>query len=299
MGKRITSAANLPDWFDTTNYEKALRLDARGWLEQLETRRMCHDMVWHSDTPEDLQVSVIYGFKPNDFLTAVRATPIFPYEGSQYQKSIRKNLGYEETPQVSVPAAPPGISGITAYDVGSIMLDMEPERQKEFLRWLEIKRARFSSLKNREQPRPQYPDWFFEPLETWRFSPVHISAAFPDQILRQSFDLFVSRQREKLEPLLIQKAKRSNTFLEWCNCGLLQYLDLAVWTIQEDTDITNKALVRGIFPNNVEKGEENIRTTTKKHASIILDGGIERGIFLDNLRAYAQLEDYLEEAENT
>ena len=127
-------------------------------------------MVWYSEIPEDLQESVIYGFKPNDFLTAVRANPIFPYEGSQYQKSIRKNLGYEETPQVSVPVAPPGISGISAYDVGSIMLDMEPDRQKEFLRWLEVKRVRFSSSRNREKPRPQYPDWFFEPLETRRFS---------------------------------------------------------------------------------------------------------------------------------
>ena len=83
--------------------------------------------------------------------------------------------------------------------------------------------------------------------------------------------------------------------MEWCNCGLLQYLDLSIWSIEEDRSITNKALAHGIFPNNYDKGEENIRTTTKKHASNILDEGIESAVFMSRLRAYAALEEYQKE----
>ena len=84
--------------------------------------------------------------------------------------------------------------------------------------------------------------------------------------------------------------------VEWCDCGLLQYIDLTLWSMEVGTSITNKALASGIFPNNSEKGEENIRTTTKKHARAILEDNIQDSMFIPTLRAYAQFEVLSEES---
>lgn len=288
MGKRITHAADLPEWFDTTKYGKALQLDARGWYEQLTVINLCYEIteeLLELTDPDDF-----YGFIPVEFLSAVRGSPIFSYYSSRFEQPIDHPIQYQLE-------YPPGILGITAYDIGSIILEWEPKRQKEFLDWLEFKRVQHSSPKNHKLPRSRVP-WLFKPLKGRYITPIEITPELPDQVLRQSFELFVSQQREKFDSCFLDKDKRANTFLEWYNCGLLQYLDLAIWSIQENTSITNKALARGIFPRNYDKGEENIRTTTKKHASTILGGGTKSGVSMRTLWAYARLEDFLESQES-
>ena len=296
MDKRITRAEDLPDWFDPGKYSGAIHLDARGWLEQLSARRVCYMAVWYLDEPHYLQESDVYGFPPADLLAALRETPIFPYNGSRFDRSLKSRLGYDEMAKAEQPSTPPGIKRLTPSDIASSMLQMKPKRQKEFLRWLDIKRIRFSSNKNREKPPPEYPDWFFEPVPSRPYVQAVLDVSVPRKLLDRGFDLFVSKERERIKDYLIQKDQRANTFLEWCNCGLLQYIDLMIWSIQEDTTITNKALAYGIFPNNYEKGEEDIRKTTQKHALNILDDGIEVAVFMSRLRSYAALEDYLENA---
>ncbi len=295
MGKRITNADGLPDWFGPNRYAEAIHLDARGWLKQLHFRELCHDIVSYS-SPEELVSSEPYGFKIVEFLSAVRANPIFDDDDSQYEQLI-DGIGGCDLPIDLQSNYPPGLFGITAYDIGDIILEWDCERQKDFMRWLEYRRVQGAKQKNRGFPRPRV-SGLFEPLETDHIKPIRIAAMFPDDVLRKSFELFVSKEQEKLDPLFIGKAKRSNTFLEWCNCGLLQYLDLVIWSIQESTSITNKALVQGIFPINYEKGEENIRSTTKKHAAIILGPRPEPGMSMSTLWAYARLEDFLESQES-
>ena len=56
-------------------------------------------------------------------------------------------------------------------------------------------------------------------------------------------------------------------------------------------------MAQGMFPQNHEKGEENIRTTTKKHASIILDRRTNSDLSMAGLWAYARLEEILERQE--
>lgn len=290
MGKRISHAADLPDWFETSKYGTAITLDARGWCEQLTVREECLDMVGYFESPDELSDSEFYGFKPVQFLSAVRASPIFSYYGSQFEQT-------EEHPVRNKSAYPPGIYGISASDIGNIILAWEPKRQEEFLRWLEFKRVRTSLVKPIRRPRRRIAPWLYKPLEGECVKPVSVAATFPDDVLSQSFQLYLSQLREKWPSDWIDKPKRLNTFLEWSNCGLLQYLDLKIWSIQKNTNITNKALARGIFPNNWEKGEENIRTTTKKHAAIILDQST-KGLTMSTIWAYARLEDFLESQES-
>ena len=295
MGKRITKGSQLPDWFDTYKYEAAINLDARGWYEQIYVRHMCYMMIWSSEIPESLKLmkDSFYGFKQTDFLRAVRAKPIYDFFGSEFLESITRQIaGPHDTEEIKT-TDPPGISGISPFDVGSLMLQLDQDRQKEFLHWLEVKRITFSSLENSECPIPQFPDWFGKPLEGGGFVAVKIDPILPDKVLRESFDLYLADKVTPSEPWFKSKPKRSNMFVEWCNCGLLQYVDLMLWSMETKTQITNKALATGIFPNNFEKGEENVRTTTKKHAKRLLKDDIETSLFMHTLAAYAQLEDYL------
>lgn len=291
MEGRITKVSELPDWFDTNKYSAAVHLDARGWYEQIVVRRHCHWMVWYSDSPGDIKIeSDFYGFKPADFLLAVRSKPIFKFFGGRFHKSMASQV--EDYDNVSSSKNPPGISAINAHDLESLILQLEPQRQEEFLNLLRIRREHFSSLDYERKP-PAYPNWFFDSMETSGFKAIKIDPILPDKVLKDSFALYLSSKLQPSESFLKAKPKRSNMFLEWRNCGLLQYMDLAIWSIETDTSITNKVLAHGIFPKNYEKGEENIRTTTQRHAERILDDGIEVSVFIRSLQAYAALEDYL------
>ncbi len=294
MSKRITHADELPSWFNTGKYEGAIHLDARGWLKQLQFRQLCRDLVSDS-APEELENREPYGFKLVEFLSAIRTNPIFSADDSRFEQLIYDGIGDENYP-IGQRAYPPGIFGITAYDIGDIILEWDSERQKEFMHWLEFRRAHDTNPGKNYPRRPKI-QWVFQPLETDNIKPIRVAAMYPDHVLRQSFELFVSKEREKIDPSFLVKAKRSNMYLEWCNCGLLQYLDLKIWSIQKNTSITNKALAWGIFPKNYEKGEENIRTTTKKHATMILNSGIKSTMSMSMLWAYARLEDFLESHE--
>lgn len=294
MSRRITRSRDLPSWFDTSKYANAIRLDARGWYEQIVVRQECFHMVWHATIEDDdLDDDSIYGIKPSALLSAVRSRPIFAFFGSEYQLSIQKALQVRSNEDSIGKDHPPGVSGITLIDVANLVSQLPSTRQAEFLNWLDDAMQRYSNSFEHIRHSTSDPEWLVESISGLGFHPIKIDSNLPDKILRESFDLYLQHNLQLPDWFLKGKPQRSNMFLEWCNCGLLQYMDLQTWSLETDTTITNKVLARGIFPDNLEKGEENIRTTTKKHAERILDEGIEVSTFMATLKAYAQLEDYI------
>ena len=294
MGKRITQANDLPIWFDTSKYDFATQLNAVGWYEQLQIRGLCHEIALTAE--KDIEgLNEFYGCDSIELLSAVRANPLFSCRDNQFQQCVEEWMGVDH-PLDYQSANPPGIFGITPCDIREIVWEWEPNLQKEFLDWLQVDRAPGSRATRKKPPRPRR-NWIFRPVTSKYITPIQINPHFPDKVLQKSLNLFISNQRKKMGSDIPLKDKRSNTFNEWCNCGLLQYLDLSIWSLQENTSITNKAFVQGIFPKNFEKGEENIRTTTKKHAAIILNQQAEPSLSMSVLFAYARLEGFLESSE--
>jgi hypothetical protein len=292
LAKRITKLADLPAWFDTNLYKAAAQLGGHGWREQLEVRRRCAFFVRYSNVPEET-TSKIFGYRPSDLIAAVRKSPIFPYFESDFHKKFCAIAGINASADQDALRFPPGIDPISPHDVGHLMLGMEPERQEEFLSWLDIQRE-FLNDENRERPPPEYPDWYLEPFQESKLNPIKILGFLPKRLLRKGFDLYLDKL-EAPEDSKCSQALRANTYSEWFNCGLLQYLDLAVWMMETDKAISNKVLAAAIFPGQIAKGEENIRKTTKKHASVILeDHGTECSALFRKLSAYAALEHYQE-----
>ena len=304
MAKRLTKVSDLPDWFNTENYTGILKLDARGWYEQLSIRELCYNMV-RCQIEGDLlyegelangELLELFGCDPAEFLEAVRTSPILLFRDSKFEQCVEEIMGFDY-PGIYQREYPPGVHGITPMDIRGIMRGWGPQLRDEFLNWVQssLKKQKVSG-KRVHPPSPQR-NWVFRPVTLRNRKPIMVNAFLPRKVVRRSLDQFIAQEMAHNSTNPFPKELRSNTFLEWCNCGLLQYIDLKIWSLQEKTRITNKVLAQTIFPKNPDKGEENIRTTTKKHAAMILDMGSMMNDRMSVLLAYARLEGLLENSE--
>jgi hypothetical protein len=62
-------------------------------------------------------------------------------------------------------------------------------------------------------------------------------------------------------------------FNEWIRIGILPYLDLKIWEMQENVSIPNRVMADAIFTDEIS-GEETVRKTTDKLACQVLEGDI-------------------------
>ena len=293
MGKVIRNAAELPDWFSAAKYNECVRLDVRGWYEQLNIRMLCHEMAEYPDQFIESDWKKSFGVTPLEFLSAVRHEPVFSFQDTIFESVVNDFIGFEDSPWEHQLAYPPGIYAVTHYDIIKMILEWDAGCQQQFVDFLNYKRTTQSSTSAKTLRRPNFPR-LFHPVSTRSEQPITILAGFPDKVLQESFKLFLTKERQESDYFLAANDKRANSLIEWCNCGLLQFLDLAIWAMLNNVTITNKAFAHGIFPRNIEKGEENIRKTTRKHASIILDPAGYQGMQLSTLLAYARIEDLKE-----
>ena len=272
MGKRITKAADLPDWFEPRKYEATLHLDPAGWVEQLELRKFCYELFWQQQG-DALGSTVDYlGFELRELLADMRATPIYQFYASEYHAKIVERSGASPSP-----SALPGIRALTPGDIIRFVAQLTPDRRRDLLEILSRSIEELAFIRREDQA------WLEETLEEFPEQVLVVNTFLPNKLLIESFERFLTAS-EKNSPLKVRRQPRANIFLEWCNCGLLPYLDLRIWGMETDTEISNKALASGIFPKNPEKGEENIRKTTQKHAEDIVDGALP----IWALRAFAE-----------
>ena len=287
MARQIKSVSDLPKWFDTNKYSDAAKLrDARNWYYQLVLREACLEIVSSQDFEEAEEDDDYDGLLPADFLSAVRSVPICNGD-SGVRQYIEELFGYADPTFYFDQSLPPGIHGVSASDIGALILEWEPKRQQEFLDWLEFKRQRQATPGDRSVRRKRFKDAHL-PLKTDRMTPVWFSMGFPERLLEQSFRHFLDLQQSNDDRFSPTKPKRQNTYALWADCGLLQYLDLMIWSIEEDVRITNNVFARAIFRQ--EKSDDNIRKVTQNHAAKILNARGNTEISMSTLWAYARLE---------
>lgn len=283
-GGRITRAVDLPEWFDTEKYASAVRLDARGWEEQLEIRSFCHEQIWQQSLNEDIDLAATtdyLGFRLDELLAAIRETPIYPFYTSAFHDGYSGKFG--KLPHRPKRSIAPGLSALTPANLADLVSTLPTEKQRKLIQILS------SSLNGVPSPSDSESDWLSEPIKACVSNTIEVNRYLPNKLLLQSFEHYLMSSGEELDSFK-GRPIRSNTFSEWCNCGLLQYIDLVTWSLEAATAITNKAHATGIFPNSPEKGEENIRTTTEKHATSILHDNV----VMHTLRAYAHWEEISE-----
>ena len=279
---RIKKSKDLPDWFDTKKYESAVHLDAKGWEEQLEIRSFCHEQIWQQSLNDDIDLAATtdyLGFRLHELLAAIRETPIYPFYTSTFHDGYSDK--FRKLPHRPKRSIAPGIAALTPEDIINLVHQLPVEKQRELIEIL-------SSTKERSSwPYSHRLNWLSEPIEDRQSQKIKVNTYLPGTLLLQSFEQYLTVQEAGLPADFKGKSHRSNLFREWCNCGLLQYIDLEIWSVETHTRITRNVLANAIFPGKWEKGADNIRTTTEKHSDSILHDRV----VMHTLRAYAQQEE--------
>lgn len=92
------------------------------------------------------------------------------------------------------------------------------------------------------------------------FDLYQINYDFADDFLIENFKrcLAIARKKHKSS---YHPPYRNSDFSNWSKLGILPYLDLFMWSIEEKKHITHRVLANALYPYG-DKGEETIRKTT-------------------------------------
>lgn len=105
-----------------------------------------------------------------------------------------------------------------------------------------------------------------------RLIPLVVNLALPDSRLREDFAEHIKGLRKKMPDL--RKPIKRLEFDKWRRYGVLPYLDLLTWEIENDARITNPVKAEAIMPRR-ESGDEIIRKTTASLAKKLLWGSLD------------------------
>ena len=95
---------------------------------------------------------------------------------------------------------------------------------------------------------------------------IIVNLNIPDRLLIKEFKRFLKSRQEGGNGTPKKKRYRAPNFDELHKFGVLPYVDLQLWCLQENSEITNRVFANAIFPPG-KGGEEVVRKTTKKLAN--------------------------------
>ncbi|MEO0364961.1 MAG: DUF6387 family protein [Pseudomonadota bacterium] len=290
-------------WFEPSNYDECLTLTALGWFQNLHARFWVLEAIWQclcvdAETAEgrtrdipaitrDGAVSildVIHTIFRSPILTESAVRTRFASSADNLTVTGKSILCYfypERFPLESTFEAP------KAESLARLISSLAPEKRLAFYHLVE--KFAQSEEKN-EIPKPQE-------TQTIRSLPVRNPGsrifeiawghALPDLIEC----LKVENERQaNWRRLWDVPSLRKNQFQNWINTGFLPYIDLYIWSQVEGEHLSDSRLARLLFPDDMEKGEGNVRLTTRKNVEEFIDGE-KRTTLLATLRVQAFLDE--------
>lgn len=256
MTKRIKHVSELPKWFQISKYRKANQLDSLGWYAQLTIRQeleaiiACHinndpnDEEFINDTQDVKEIIELVHQNP---IVNINSDPLI-------EKYFFTNpLKYTKNPYSSL-----GVHSLTIEELFRIEESVDPKELE--LLWRCHHSSWYFNHPKREQIYDPVKD-HAEPYRPQANSAAYIDWELPDSQLIDHFKQFLIANRpHKIEHPT--KRYRKIDFQNWCRFGVLPYLDLTTWEMEENVTIPNRVMAAAIFSNS-ELGEETIRKTTR------------------------------------
>jgi hypothetical protein len=271
--KRIRHVSALPEWYSLAKYKKAESLDAAGWYEQLLVRRRLLSIVGLARKESSGTNGLApLGIQATELIELTRTTPIISLKKNS---SLRPLVyGIRLTADGSLSSNPSYSRGVHVITVRSFY---ETERlvQKE-------KRDYAREYFNRhesgdwvyfEKYKPM--DWMDKPIDAFSrnrdFSAnVRVNLSLPDNVLQEHFKELLKDIRTAFATTGgPSENKQRLDFEAWQSLGILPYLDLRVWELEDGIKIPNRVIADAIFPRG-QGGEETVRKTTTKIAEKLL-----------------------------
>lgn len=235
---RLKNSSQLPDWFELEKYAGTKDLTSIDWYWQIAARtHLAQHITWAA---------------PKEFYERHKGNPVAMKALENQRVSAALLQASRQTPILDI--AEPLHGGISIED----FLD-KPSAGVSYASPEDIKRhggetnfVRHTQISNEVM--------------------ANIDLDVPERLLIESFTAFI-RQAKTRGFASTHEGDRFRTpnFKEWVRVGLLPYLDLALWGIEEDVTIPNRVYCNAIFPY-ADEGEDVIRKTTAPLAQQTLDG---------------------------
>ncbi len=288
-GKRIIrNIKDLPDWYALEKYLSASNLDAAGWYETL-LQRWNHFFWFDHQGPEKYKDRAHDGKNYYyDALLQSRENPLAPLsdpiqialigggqlEALKYDKKDFSTFSHAISPltirrlyQKEHRLRKPTRTRIRAWfdrmfdDFGSIELTDEYKAECKWALSF-IDDPIFEAFEKQGEER----DW---PDQRRDHDCVYVDLTVPDKILIQHFTDYLRQVRKKYPNIKPASTYKAPEYKKWLEYGLLPYLDLKLWEIENSVSIPYRVFADAIFPDG-NMGEEMIRKTTKKMADQVM-----------------------------
>jgi Family of unknown function (DUF6387) len=301
MSSSIKTIKSLPDWFNLDNYKEAEKLDALGWLEQLKCRASLR-LRLRSDRFND-HINELY-FKK--VLSSYRSAPIIDPIKCDPKKNIFNIYDcLKSLPIVHQTTLFEHFNANSKIEpeiqkIGSLLYEIISPKNIKYLMKNPSDDENFGAeeqeFRNKQRELDDLKDkldQFEESLDNFIKAPfmsspgpkgsrvkadkpvlrrITVDLSFPDQQIIQSLSVLLKKLRSEsfYAQALSKPTIRNPKFDDWIRLGVLPFIDLHLWELENKKNIPNRVMADAIFQDG-EGGEETIRKTTSKIAKKILD----------------------------
>jgi hypothetical protein len=286
----IRSVKDLPDWYDLNNYQNSLSLDSSSWYDLLLQRWNHFFWFEHSgvekykkrflDNDEDpfysallqsrkyplslltdnLQISLIGGgqlealkYDQSDFATFSHAIkPLTIRRMYQQENKLKKSTRDR-------------IRKWFDTMFGDNFFTQFTDEYKAECKWALsfVDDPIFEAFENQGKDKEYY-------SEERHYDLVEIDLSLSDKILIKQFSDYLRGVRYAYPDIKKPHKHKYPEYKKWVDYGVLPFLDLELWAIENYCSIPNRVMADAIFPSG-EKGEEMVRKTTKKISRVLME----------------------------
>ncbi len=286
--KIIRNIKDLPDWYALEKYRAAVNLDAAGWYEIL-LQRWNHFFWFDMQGPEKYKGDQHNDKNPYyDALLQSRKEPlslltddlqILLMGGGQLQA-----LKYDQKDFSTFSHA---ISPLTIRRLYQKEHRLKKTTRTRIRAWFDRMFDDFGNIELTKEYKTEC-KWalsfidapIFEAFEKegeerdWQdfrrgHDCVYVDLTVPDKILIQQFTDYLRQVRKRYPDIKSANPYKAPEYKKWVEYGLLPYLDLKLWEIENNVSIPYRVLADAMFPDG-NMGEEMIRKTTKKIAGQVM-----------------------------
>lgn len=282
----IKSKSELPKWFNSSKYKAVSTFGATDWARQIHFRvelvSYISDLQLYDPCSECHDEDYVLG----DICICCQEE--IDYSNETWKKELYEKLKEEiegkfekihECPIIDdsrdmesyMSLYLAGVRDMNMRDLLDIHKDVEDEFKysRTYIDYLQMGSERENALKKMKKPNFNNN---VQPTEYYGGQDIAIMTRldYPDEVLISDFCTLIKKLRKERSVTVNEKKLRKEDFSKWCRYGLLQYLDLYIWSLLTDKTIPNRVLALAIFPDGCYD-TDTIRKYTKVIANKFLE----------------------------
>lgn len=252
---KINAVGDLPKWFDLSNYARSASFDATVWY--VELRRRAKILVCNPEfpvkctDPGEYQYDMgIWRKRMAHFQSGIREVPFLDPQSDEFYM----HAPFKKT-----------VSPVTFGD-----LALEASKDHE---WGDERgKARWRALDGRNiRPDDSIAEEVLSfssnyPVKSKNIA-VWVELGASDAVLKDAFAAWLRETRQNQPKRWC--APKTPIYDRWTRYGILPYLDLITWSIEQDVKIPDRVMAPAVM-GYPDAGEEKFRKTVKPLAAMLM-----------------------------